>query len=358
VEKKIIDEKLKKFIPDGYEENYIKAYRRCQDKPGGEIEIAHMFHFVVLIGLHRLMSSFWIEYISNEYKWWLKCDDVAVSLIHLWFCWQHAQNNDASIQILNMLHFEHGIRNNETWFVNHVNCDLMNTHLKQYIWHNPSINATIPTPTGPIISGQPEARFEAYARAYAGCGVYTTPAYRRSYARLYEAISCTIHATEQKYREHWLERPGDIVGRTVRLEPLDVDRHLEEFYAMTSGDSYGTDRVYDPNEIWAFWPEGPFRDSKEMRQSFVFQRRVNEAAFAIIEAVTDKILGVILITNDNPQNLTISIELPIVKRGSEGTVEPIEGCFLLMDRLFATGYRRIELSIDSMDYNGKRLSGR
>jgi hypothetical protein len=68
VEKKIIDEKLKKFIPDGYEENYVKAYRRCQDKPGGEIEIAHMFHFVVLIGFHRLMSSFWIEYISNEYK--------------------------------------------------------------------------------------------------------------------------------------------------------------------------------------------------------------------------------------------------------------------------------------------------
>jgi hypothetical protein len=29
-------EQLKKFIPDGYEENYIYAYRRCQDKPGGE----------------------------------------------------------------------------------------------------------------------------------------------------------------------------------------------------------------------------------------------------------------------------------------------------------------------------------
>ena len=23
-------------VPDGYEENYITAYRRCQDKPGGE----------------------------------------------------------------------------------------------------------------------------------------------------------------------------------------------------------------------------------------------------------------------------------------------------------------------------------
>ena len=29
-------EELKKFIPDGYEENYVKAYRKCQDKPGGE----------------------------------------------------------------------------------------------------------------------------------------------------------------------------------------------------------------------------------------------------------------------------------------------------------------------------------
>jgi len=25
------------FIPEGYQENYVFAYRRCQDKPGGEI---------------------------------------------------------------------------------------------------------------------------------------------------------------------------------------------------------------------------------------------------------------------------------------------------------------------------------
>ncbi len=37
--KKRIDEQLKKFIPSGYEENYIKAYRRCQDKPGGKTAI-------------------------------------------------------------------------------------------------------------------------------------------------------------------------------------------------------------------------------------------------------------------------------------------------------------------------------
>ena len=35
-DKKKKDEKLKAFIPEGYEQNYISAYRRCQDKPGGK----------------------------------------------------------------------------------------------------------------------------------------------------------------------------------------------------------------------------------------------------------------------------------------------------------------------------------
>ncbi len=40
-------EELKKFIPDGYEANYIKAYRKCQDKPGGMVSIVLGFfiHF-------------------------------------------------------------------------------------------------------------------------------------------------------------------------------------------------------------------------------------------------------------------------------------------------------------------------
>ena len=36
-DKKIKDDKLKDFLPDGYEKNYVRAYRRCQDKPGGEL---------------------------------------------------------------------------------------------------------------------------------------------------------------------------------------------------------------------------------------------------------------------------------------------------------------------------------
>jgi hypothetical protein len=36
-ERKIKNDKLKELLPDGYEKNYIMAYRRCQDRPGGEL---------------------------------------------------------------------------------------------------------------------------------------------------------------------------------------------------------------------------------------------------------------------------------------------------------------------------------
>jgi len=245
VDKKKKDAKLKDFIPEGYEDNYVQAYRRCQDKPGGA-----------------------------------------------------------------------------------------------------------------TISGVPEARFEAYARACAGCGSYATATYCRSYARLYEAVACVNHASEKKYREHWLERPGDIVGRTIRLEPLEPGRHLDDFFAMTCGDAYKENRSFDPNETWAFHPKGPFKIPQEMQKSFLFQRKMNEAGFAIVESLTGNMVGVVFLSNDDPQNLSINLELPIVKPSSEGTVEPIEGCFLLIDRLFSIGYRRIELSVDSMDTRGKKLSGR
>lgn len=204
----------------------------------------------------------------------------------------------------------------------------------------------------------PEARFEAYARAYAGCGSYMTSEYRRSYGRMYEAVACSSHGNEEKYRKHWLSRPGDIVGRTVRLEPLIADRHLLDLFAMTSGDVFGENHRFDSIQVWAFFPEGPFDSPEKMRQSFVFQRKPNEASFAIVESITDKMIGAIILTNDDPLNLTISIELPILKPSSEGTVESLEGAFLLMDRVFAMGYRRIQLSIDSMDIVGKKFSGR
>jgi RimJ/RimL family protein N-acetyltransferase len=209
---------------------------------------------------------------------------------------------------------------------------------------------------GATIPGRPEARFEAYARAYAGCGVHPTTDYRRSYARLYEAIACQSRHNDDIWLKHFESRPQDIVGRTVRLEALEKDRHLNVVHDITCGMAYLDGKAFNANKVWAFRTCGPFDTKEQLAESEVFSLKANEAAFAIVENVTERVIGVIHLTHDDPKNLNIQIEMPILKPNSEESPQQMEACFLLMDRLFAFGYRRIQVSLDSQDMNNKKLA--
>lgn len=209
---------------------------------------------------------------------------------------------------------------------------------------------------GAALPGRPEARFEAYARAFASCGPYVTTAYRRSYSRLYEAVVCANHQTDDKYAALWNERPQDIIGKYVRLEALQVDRHLQDLYVVTSGQPSLGNTSYDPQEIWSFAEQGPFPSPKAMRNSFVFQRKMNEAAFGIVNSVTDKLMGAVLLINDDPYNLSIQLETPFLQPAFVGSKEELEACFMLLDRLFAYGYRRIQFCCDSQDPRRRKLA--
>jgi len=213
-------------------------------------------------------------------------------------------------------------------------------------------------PGGENLSGIPEARYESYARAYAGCGINTTSTYKRSYARMYETTACATHRSEKMYRDHWKQYPYDIVGRTIRLEPLSIDRHLSTLFTITSGQKCGFNNSFDPYLIWAFFKEGPFSSVSELKKSTIFQKEENTASYAIVKIMTNKVVGIIMLTYDNPSNLSISLEPPIIIPSLDGTLEQVESCFLLLDRLFAHGYRRIQYSVDSMDMNSKRLAGK
>lgn len=148
------------------------------------------------------------------------------------------------------------------------------------------------------------------------------------------------------------------MGRTIRLEGLERSRHLKQLYNITSGRAQGEFKQYDPNEIWCFHNDGPFENEKAMERSGFFRKGKRTAGYGIVEALTDRLLGAILLEEDDPSNLTVSIVPPFVRPSVDGTVEQVESCFLLMDRLFALGYRRIQMSIDSMDVNGRKLAGR
>ena len=111
--------------------------------------------------------------------------------------------------------------------------------------------------------------------------------------------------TDDNYMELWKTRPQDIVGRFVRLEPLEAARHLDDLYKVTSGAPALENKGYDPDEVWGFQEDGPFEEPKEMLNSFVFERLVNEASFAIVHSVTQRVMGCILLTHDDPKFLTL-----------------------------------------------------
>mmetsp|Transcript_13605 Transcript_13605/g.34219 ORF Transcript_13605/g.34219 Transcript_13605/m.34219 type:complete len:472 (+) Transcript_13605:104-1519(+) len=213
-------------------------------------------------------------------------------------------------------------------------------------------------PGGGILAGRPEARYEAFARAYAGCGDQTSLSYRRSYARLYEMVTCETLNSDDKFSKLYKERPQDVIGKWVRLEPLESKRHLKAVHAVTNGDPIFLKKAFDPQEVWGFETEGPFKTEKELGQSFVFQHNENESAFAILQNLNDRLVGVVMVENDNPQNLSIELKVPIAGPSHNGSKEQMEACFLILDRLFANGYRRVGLSTDSKDNQGAKLADR
>jgi RimJ/RimL family protein N-acetyltransferase len=117
-------------------------------------------------------------------------------------------------------------------------------------------------------------------------------------------------------------------------------------------------KAYDPQEVWGFQVEGPFSTAEELQKSFVFQHYDNQSAFAILQNLNDRLVGLIMVSNDNPQNLSVELNSPIAGPSSNGSKEQLEACFLLLDRLFANGYRRVALSIDSKDSQSTKLADR
>lgn len=147
----------------------------------------------------------------------------------------------------------------------------------------------------------------------------------------------------------------DLIGKHIRLEPTQSSRHVNELYETLSGEPTLDHKSYDPNEVWGFQPEGPFKDVEEMKSSYIFNHNSNECSFVVIHNITDKVMGFIMMTNDNPNHLTIQLEPPVMSPNKEGTIHQMECCYILIDRIFALGYRRIQISIDTQDYEKRKL---
>jgi RimJ/RimL family protein N-acetyltransferase len=149
------------------------------------------------------------------------------------------------------------------------------------------------------------------------------------------------------------ERPerAPIGGRICRLEPLDAERHSSDLYAADQQDLDG--------RSWTYLPYGPFPDFESYRAWVAtVQPSLDPLFYAIILQASGRAVGVASYLRIEPKVGAIEIGhlhfSPLLQRTAAAT----ESLYLLMERAFALGYRRLEWKCDALNAPSRRAAQR
>lgn len=124
-------------------------------------------------------------------------------------------------------------------------------------------------------------------------------------------------------------------GRFCRLESLDPGVHAAALHAANRLDMEG--------RMWTYLPYGPFGTLDSYR-SWVEEicPGTDPLFYAIVDAATDKAVGVASYLRIDPRNGSIEVGhigySPLLQRTPAAT----EAMYLMMERIFSLGYRRYE----------------
>lgn len=143
----------------------------------------------------------------------------------------------------------------------------------------------------------------------------------------------------------WTARPRPprtpMVGRLVRLEPLDAGKHAADLFAANRLDTAGKNWTYLGNE--------PFERLDDYRAWAAASAKSEDPLFhAIVDLASGKAVGVASYLRIDPPNGVIEVGhinySPLLQRHPGAT----EAMFLMMERAFdELGYRRYEWKCDS-----------
>jgi RimJ/RimL family protein N-acetyltransferase len=145
----------------------------------------------------------------------------------------------------------------------------------------------------------------------------------------------------------WKPRPlpprTAMIGRHVRVEPVDVERDAAALY-----DAY---RSAPDGRDWTYLFVGPFDDFDAYRAHLARMAQTSDPLhYTIIDVATGNAVGTAALMRIDPAHGVIEVGhiaySPLLKRTPAGT----EAMFLLMRRVFdELGYRRYEWKCDSLN---------
>ncbi len=133
-----------------------------------------------------------------------------------------------------------------------------------------------------------------------------------------------------------------LTGRFCRLEPLDPAAHADALFAANSADAAG--------RMWTYLTYGPFATRADYH---AWMERVccgdDPLFFAIVDLKTDLPAGVAAYMRIDPTNGVIEVGHLAYAPALQRTAASTEAMYLLIDRVFALGYRRCEWKCDTLN---------
>lgn len=140
-------------------------------------------------------------------------------------------------------------------------------------------------------------------------------------------------------------------GMTVRLEPLDPDRHAADLYAVSHGDETA-------RRVWTYLSYGPFTDLDEFT-AWLRDRAasVDPLFFAVRNRQTGVASGMASYLNIHPEHGSIEIGHIWFGPVLQNTVQSTEALYLLMAHVFDDlHYRRLEWKCDALNEDSRRAA--
>ncbi|MDA0998186.1 MAG: GNAT family protein [Proteobacteria bacterium] len=142
-----------------------------------------------------------------------------------------------------------------------------------------------------------------------------------------------------------------MLGRTCRVEPLDVEQHAAELFAANQQDH--------ENRIWAYLAYGPFSDLASYRAWMEKTCLGPDPMFhAIVDLVTEKAVGVASYLRIDPPAGSIEVGHINYAPPMQRSIAATEAMYLMMRRVFELGYRRYEWKCDNANARSRRSAER
>jgi RimJ/RimL family protein N-acetyltransferase len=144
-----------------------------------------------------------------------------------------------------------------------------------------------------------------------------------------------------------------IAGTTVRLEPLDPDRHTDDLWNAAHGPGHDA-------STWDYLGYGPFERIDEIREHIRSQAESNDPLFfAIVDAATSKAQGVASYMRIAPNDGVIEIGHIWFGAALQRTRQATEAIFLLACHAFDDlGYRRLEWKCNALNARSRAAAAR